>query len=97
MRRACQVLYRPGRGNGELKAVQRGLAAELAGESPAGANPLLADRRLPDPGELTKRFLPDPASLPHLHIRQESVADYDQLLDHPEQFDVSEVSAPAVW
>ena len=54
---------------------------------------LLAAHRLPDLGELTERFLPDPLSLPQVHVRQGSLADYDQLLDHPEQSDVSQEGA----
>ena len=54
---------------------------------------LLAAHRLPDLAELTERFLPDPSALPQLHIRQGSLADYDQLLDHPEQLGASQAGA----
>ena len=57
------------------------------------AEHLLAAHRLPDLAELTERFLPEPSSLPQVHVRQGSLADYDQLLDHPEQFDVSQEGA----
>ena len=54
---------------------------------------LRAAHRLPDLAELTERFLPDPSSLPQLNIRQGSLADYDQLLDHPEPFGASQAGA----
>ena len=51
---------------------------------------LLAAHRL---AELTESFLPDPSALPQLHIPQGSLADYDQLLDHPEQLGASQAGA----
>ena len=54
---------------------------------------LLVAHRLPDLAELTERFLPDPSSLPHLNIREGSLADYDELLDHPEHSGVSQEGA----
>ena len=54
---------------------------------------LLAAGRLPDLAALQQRFLPDPAALPQVNVRAGSLADYDQLLAHPDQLGAPQAGA----
>ena len=54
---------------------------------------LLAAGRLPDPAALRQRFRPAAPALPQVSIRAGSLADYDQLLDYPDQLGVSQAGA----
>ena len=56
---------------------------------------LLAAGQLPDPAALRQRFLPDPAALPQVSVRAGSLADYDQLLERPDQFGASRTGGVA--
>ena len=56
---------------------------------------LLAAGRLPDPDALRQRFLPHPAALPQVNVRAGSLADYDQLLEHPDQFGAAQAGGTA--
>ena len=74
---------------------RRTASAQTPGATPLAEHleHLLAAHRLPDLAELTESFLPDPSALPQLHIPQGSLADYDQLLDQPEQLGASQAGA----
>ena len=60
-------------------AHERGCEAQLA----VRLEGLLDAGELPELADLQERFAPDPLSLPQLTVRQASLADYDELLDHP--------------
>ena len=60
-------------------AHERGCEAQLA----VRLEDLLDAGELPELADLQERFAPDPLSLPQLTVRQASLADYDELLDHP--------------
>ena len=54
---------------------------------------LLAAGQLPDPAALRQRFLPQPAAPPQVSVRAGSLADYDQLLDHPDHIGAAQAGA----
>ena len=54
---------------------------------------LLQAGELPELEPLEARFAPDPQSLPQLNVRQGSLADYDELLDHPAQLGAPQAGA----